>query len=450
LQVWTQTYDPLGTLWLSALAALIPIIFFFIALTVFNLKGHVAGALTALLAVVIAVAVYGMPLQQAIAALADGFAFGLWPIAWIVIGAVFLFKLTVKTGRFEIIRCSIMAVTSDQRLQALLIAFSFGAFLEGAAGFGAPVAITSALLAGLGFDPLYAAGLCLIANTAPVAFGAMGIPILVAASVSALDPFKVGAEAGRVLSILILFAPFWIIAVMDGWRGIKETFPAALAAGVSFVVGMAVSSNFIGPEPLAIIGSILSLACLALFLKLWRPKHVFRFAEARRAPTETERHAAGEILGAWLPFIILTVVEALAVVRGAQFVERPRGDQLAMVDHHDMRADARDLVHQMGRKQHGLPLSGEIVNEVVEQARRFDVEPVGRLVEDQEIWVMQQREQQPEFFFMPRENSSAKLSISSVSCRRSISGAIRFIVAATSRPCMPALSCSVSRAERKV
>ena len=307
MQVWTQAYDPLGSLWLSALVALIPIIFFFVALTTFNLKAHVAGPITAGIAVVIAVAVYGMPAPQAAAALANGFAFGLWPIAWIVIAAVFLFKLTVKTGQFEIIRGSIASVTSDHRLQALLIAFSFGAFLEGAAGFGAPVAITAALLVGLGFEPLYAAGLCLIANTAPVAFGAMGIPILVGASVAGLDPFKVGAEAGRVLSILILLVPFWIVAIMDGWRGVKETFPAALVAAVSFVAGMALTANFVGPELPAIIGSIASLACLTLFLKVWRPKRVFRFANAGPPPRPTQRYGAGQIFAAWLPFVILTL-----------------------------------------------------------------------------------------------------------------------------------------------
>ena len=307
LQVWTQAYDPLGSLWLSALVALIPIIFFFVALTAFNLKAHVAGPITAGLAVVIAIAVYGMPAQQATAALANGFAFGLWPIAWIVIAAVFLFKLTVKTGQFEIIRGSIASVTPDHRLQALLIAFSFGAFLEGAAGFGAPVAITAALLVGLGFEPLYAAGLCLIANTAPVAFGAMGIPILVGASVAGLDPFKVGAEAGRVLSILILLVPFWIVAIMDGWRGVKETFPAALIAAVSFVAGMALTANFVGPELPAIIGSIASLACLTLFLKVWRPKRVFRFANAGPPPSPAQRYGAGQIFAAWLPFVILTL-----------------------------------------------------------------------------------------------------------------------------------------------
>lgn len=308
MQTWTQIYDPLGSLWLSVLVALIPIVFFFLALTVLNLKGYVAGTVTAIIAVMIAIFVYGMPTKQAVAALIDGFAFGLWPIAWIVIGAVFLFKLTVKTGQFDIIRSSIVSITSDQRLQVLLIAFCLGAFLEGAAGFGAPVAITAALLVGLGLNPLYAAGLCLIANTAPVAFAAMGIPILVGASVSGLDAFKVGAEASRILSIVSLIVPFWLIAIMDGWRGVKETFPAALVAGVSFVFGMGISANFIGPELPAIFGSILSLVCLTLFLKVWQPRNIFRFADAEKAPENVQRHTAREILWAWLPFILLTAM----------------------------------------------------------------------------------------------------------------------------------------------
>ena len=174
MQVWNQIYTPLGSLGLSALVASIPILFFFVALAVFRIKGHIAAAITLALALAVAVFEYGMPLTQALAAAGYGFAYGLWPIAWIIITAVFLYKIVVKTGQFEVIRASVLSITDDQRLQMLLIGFSFGAFLEGAAGFGAPVAITSALLVGLGFNPLYAAGLCLIANTAPVAFGAMG------------------------------------------------------------------------------------------------------------------------------------------------------------------------------------------------------------------------------------------------------------------------------------
>lgn len=216
---WTQTYTPLGSLWLTAIVALLPIVFFFLALTVLKLKGHIAGAFTLLIALAVAIIAYKMPISIALSSAIYGFSYGLWPIAWIIITAVFLYKITVKTGQFEIIRSSVISVTEDQRLQMLLVGFSFGAFLEGAAGFGAPVAITAALLVGLGFNPLYAAGLCLIANTAPVAFGAMGIPIIVAGQVSSLDPFHIGQLAGRQLPILSIIVPFWLIAMMDGLRG---------------------------------------------------------------------------------------------------------------------------------------------------------------------------------------------------------------------------------------
>ena len=310
MDMWTQTYDPLDMLWGSAVIALVPIVFYFVALTKLNLKGHIAGTLTALIAAAIAILFYGMPWTMALAAAIQGFAFGLWPIAWIIIGAVFLYKMTVKTGQFDIIRDSIVSITSDQRLQLLLIGFSFGAFLEGAAGFGAPVAITAALLAGLGFKPLYAAGLCLIANTAPVAFGAMGIPILVGGSVGGVDPFLVGAEAGRVLTLVTLLIPFWVVGIMDGWRGIKETWPAALVAAVSFAFGVLVSSNLIGYELPAILGSLFSLISMTLFLKVWRPKRIFRF-DGQEPEQAAHRYSAGAVFRAWLPFIILTLVVIL-------------------------------------------------------------------------------------------------------------------------------------------
>nr|MBO2512233.1 L-lactate permease [Gammaproteobacteria bacterium] len=234
MDTWQQLYTPLGSLGLSALAALVPIVFFFLALAVLRLKGHVAGTITLALSLLVAIFVYGMPADMAFASAAYGFAYGLWPIAWIIVAAVFLYKLTVKSGQFEIIRSSVLSITGDQRLQVVLIGFSFGAFLEGAAGFGAPVAITAALLVGLGFNPLYAAGLCLIANTAPVAFGALGVPIIVAGQVSGVDAFDIGAMAGRQLPILSVIVPFWLVAMMDGWRGIRETWPAALVAGASF------------------------------------------------------------------------------------------------------------------------------------------------------------------------------------------------------------------------
>ncbi len=271
MQTWNQIYDPMGNLALSALMAAIPIIFFFLALAVLRIKGHVAAAVTLLLAIAVAIFAYGMPVAQALAAAGYGFAYGIWPIAWIIVSAVFLYKVVDRTGQLDIIRASVLSVTDDQRLQMLLIGFSFGAFLEGAAGFGAPVAITSALLVGLGFNPLYAAGLCLIANTAPVAFGAMGIPIIVAGQVTGLDAMQIGAMAGRQLPLLSLAVPFWLVFMMDGTRGVKETWPAALVAGGSFAVTQYVTSNFIGPELPDITSALVSLASLTALLKVWQP-----------------------------------------------------------------------------------------------------------------------------------------------------------------------------------
>ncbi|CAK0765171.1 lactate/glycolate:H(+) symporter LldP [uncultured Gammaproteobacteria bacterium] len=308
MQAWTQVYDPLGNLWLSSLVAAIPIIFFFVALAIFRMKGHVAGTITVLLAIAVAVLFYRMPVMSALMSGVQGFLFGLWPIAWIIIAAVFLYKVTVKTGQFEIIRSSVVSITEDQRLQMLMIGFSFGAFLEGAAGFGAPVAITAALLVGLGFNPLYAAGLCLIANTAPVAFGAMGIPIIVAGQVSGLDTFKIGAMAGRQLPLLAVFVPFWIIYIMDGWKGVKETWPAVLVAGGSFAFGVFFTSNFVGPELPDITSALISLISITVFLKFWKPKSIFRF----KAETEEEKHSHdytfGQVMRAWSPFLILTAM----------------------------------------------------------------------------------------------------------------------------------------------
>ena len=283
MQTWQQLYSPLGSLGLSALAAVIPIVFFFLALAVFRLKGHVAGSITLALSILVAIFAFQMPVDMALAAAGYGFAYGLWPIAWIIVAAVFLYKLTVKSGQFEIIRSSVLSITDDQRLQVLLIGFCFGAFLEGAAGFGAPVAITAALLVGLGFNPLYAAGLCLIANTAPVAFGALGIPIIVAGQVTGIDAFKIGAMTGRQLPLLSLFVPFWLVFMMDGLRGVRETWPAALVAGLSFAVTQYFTSNFIGPELPDITSALASLIALTLFLKVWQP-------QAHRRRTNCRRH----------------------------------------------------------------------------------------------------------------------------------------------------------------
>ncbi len=309
MQTWMQIYDPAGNLWLSSLVAALPIIFFFVALAVLRMKGHIAGTITVAIALAVAIFFYKMPVEMALASAGYGFLYGLWPIAWIIIAAVFLYKITVKTGQFDIIRASVVSITDDQRLQMLLVGFSFGAFLEGAAGFGAPVAITAALLVGLGFNPLYAAGLCLIANTAPVAFGAMGIPIIVGGQVTGIDPFKIGQMAGRQLPLLSVIVPFWLVAMMDGWRGIKETWPAIIVAGGSFAVTQFFTANYIGPELPDITSALVSLICLTVFLKNWKPKRIFRFDNKATAERAAEKHYAfGQIAKAWSPFLILTVM----------------------------------------------------------------------------------------------------------------------------------------------
>ncbi|TKJ89073.1 L-lactate permease [Erwinia persicina] len=314
MQPWQQVYDPLDNIWLSSLIAAIPILFFFFALIKLKLKGYLAATITVVLALMVALFLYRMPVDRALASVVYGFFYGLWPIAWIIITAVFVYKISVKTGQFDIIRASILSITPDQRLQMLIVGFSFGAFLEGAAGFGAPVAITAALLVGLGFNPLYAAGLCLIVNTAPVAFGAMGIPIIVAGQVTGLDSFEIGQMVGRQLPFLTMIVLFWIMAIMDGWRGIKETWPAVIVAGGSFALAQYLSSNFLGPELPDIISSLVSLVCLTLFLRVWKPVRIFRFKPADNAaeqPLVVEKYRTGQIIRAWMPFLFLTATVTL-------------------------------------------------------------------------------------------------------------------------------------------
>lgn len=314
MQPWQQAYDPLNNIWLSSAIAAIPILFFFFALIKLRLQGYLAATLTVALALLVALFLYEMPADRALAALAYGFCYGLWPIAWIIIAAVLVYKISVVTGQFAIIRGSILSITQDQRLQMLIVGFSFGAFLEGAAGFGAPVAITAALLVGLGFNPLYAAGLCLIANTAPVAFGAMGIPIIVAGQVTGLDSFEIGQMVGRQLPFLTVIVLFWIMAIMDGWRGIKETWPAVIVAGGSFACAQYLSANFLGPELPDIISSLTSLVCLTLFLRVWKPARIFRFKPADNAAESSlvlEKYRPGQIIRAWMPFLFLTATVTL-------------------------------------------------------------------------------------------------------------------------------------------
>ena len=301
---WTQIYDPLGNIWLSALVAFLPILCFLVSLLVFKLKGYVAAFITVVLASALALLVYDMPFSLIGASFVQGFAQGMWPIAWIIIAAIFLYKLSVKSGSFEVIKQSVISITPDHRIQVILIGFCFGSFLEGAIGFGGPVAITAALLVGLGLKPLYAAGLCLIANTAPVAFGAVGIPIIAMANLVGVEQYEVSAMVGRMLVPLSLTVPFFIVFLMDGFKGVKETFPAILVAAVSFTATQFISSNYLGAELPDIVSAIVSLVCTTAFLKIWKPANIFRLDDQTDFTNNTQL-SNGEIFKAWLPFILL-------------------------------------------------------------------------------------------------------------------------------------------------
>ncbi|ABB15591.1 L-lactate permease [Carboxydothermus hydrogenoformans] len=305
---WTQNYDPFNNIALSALVAAIPIFFLFWALAIKKMKGYIAGLLTLLLAIIVVIFEYKMPVNLALMAAVNGALYGLFPIGWIVITAVYLYNLTVKAGQFEIIKDSIASITEDRRLQALLIAFAFGAFLEGAAGFGTPVAITAAMLVGLGFNPLYAAGICLIANTAPVAFGGIGIPIIVAGQVTGIDAMAISKMVGRQLPLLSVAIPAWLVFIMSGWKGLLEVLPAVLVTGISFAGAQWFSANYLSPMLPDIISSLVSIIALVLFLKVWKPKNIWRFANEPPATLQVKKHSAGAILKAWSPFIVLTIL----------------------------------------------------------------------------------------------------------------------------------------------
>jgi lactate permease len=313
---FTQNFTAVGdSLGITALVALIPILYFFWALAIKRMKGHLAGLTTLLVALILAVVAFKMPAQMAVMSATQGAVYGILPIGWIIISSVFLYKLTVKTGQFNIIRNSVVSLTEDRRLQALLVAFSFGAFLEGAAGFGAPVAISAALLVGLGFNPLYAAGLCLIANTAPVAFGAIGTPIIAFEGTTGIPAMEISKMVGRQLPFLSLFIPFYLVVIMAGFKKAMEIMPAILVTGISFAVTQYLTSNFLGPELPDILSALVSLFALAIFLKFWKPKTIFRFsaeqemasALASKTPNNQQlKYTGGQIFKAWSPFLVLT------------------------------------------------------------------------------------------------------------------------------------------------
>ncbi len=303
---WEQIYDPLNNMWLSAAVAFIPIACFLLCLLVLKLKGYIAGFITVIVATLVAFYAYKMPFSLIGASFVQGFAQGMWPIAWIIIAAIFLYKLSVKSGSFEVIKQSVMTITPDHRIQVILIGFCFGSFLEGAIGFGGPVAITAALLVGLGLRPLYAAGLCLIANTAPVAFGAVGIPIIAMSNLVGVEQYSVAAMVGRMLVPLSLTIPFFIVFLMDGIKGVRETFPAILVAAVSFTATQFISSNYLGAELPDIVSAVVSLVCTTAFLKFWSPTNIFRLDDLKDFSNH-EKLEFVKVFKAWLPFILLII-----------------------------------------------------------------------------------------------------------------------------------------------
>jgi lactate permease len=306
---WSQTYDPLGNVWLSTLAAAAPIVALLGSLAFLHLRAHVAALVGLVIALSVAIFAFGMPVHMALASAAYGAAFGVLPIGWIVLNVIFLYQLTAERGLFATLRQSITHVTTDARLQLLLIAFSFGAFFEGASGFGTPVAVTGALLIGLGFTPLAASGLSLIANTAPVAFGALGTPILALQGVTGLPLRSLSAMVGRQLPVFSVIVPFWLIVAFSGWRGMRGIWPAILVAGVSFAVPQFLVSNLHGPWLVDVVASIASMGALVWFLRVWHPTDGWLPARESCEPLEAGIAAppAREVLRAWTPWIVLSV-----------------------------------------------------------------------------------------------------------------------------------------------
>ena len=308
--VWSQTYDPTGQPWLSTLFAALPVVALLGSLAFLKLHAHISAVVGLVTSLVIAILVFGMPAPMALASAGYGAAYGLLPIGWIVLNVIFLYQLTEQRGLFATLRQSITHVTTDARLQLLLVAFAFGAFFEGAAGFGTPVAVTGALLIGLGFAPLAASGLSLIANTAPVAFGALGTPIIALSAVSGLDLLALSGMVGRQLPLFSVIVPFWLIAAFAGWRGMIGIWPAILAAGLPFAVLQALVSNLHGPWLVDVVAAIASMGSLVLFLRVWQPSDGWHPGERLgvRQDAGVATPSAAEIRRAWMPWLILSLL----------------------------------------------------------------------------------------------------------------------------------------------
>ncbi|HYM10731.1 MAG TPA: lactate permease LctP family transporter [Bryobacterales bacterium] len=306
--MWEQNYYPVaGSLWWSTLVASVPLLVLFYMLGVKRKPSWMAALWALAGAWVVALAVIRMPVRQALAATIYGAAFGLFPIGWIVFSAILLYRITVDTGKFEIIKDSVGRLSDDRRLQALLIAFSFGAFIEGAAGFGTPVAVAAAMLAGLGFSPFYAAAICLLANTAPVAFGSIGIPIITLSGITGLPKDLLSAMVGRICALISLIIPTYLVVIMAGAGGAAEVWPAVVACGGTFALVQFSVSNFIGPELTDILASLASIGAMVLVMKLWHPKNIFRLEGDTPVSREPRRHSAGQIFHAWSPYVLLVI-----------------------------------------------------------------------------------------------------------------------------------------------
>jgi lactate permease len=317
--MWNQVYNPLGNAALSTIAAAIPVVTLLVLIASGKVKAHIAAIVAVIVANLIAIFVFTMPAGMSVRASVLGVVAGFFPIGWIVLNVIFLYQITVTTGRFELLKRAVGGVTEDRRLQLLLIAFSFGAFFEGASGFGTPVAITGSVLIGLGFSPLAASGLSLIANTAPVAYGALGTPIQGLATVTGLDAYTLGAMVGRQLPVFSLIVPFWVVWAFAGWKGMKDIWPAILVTGVSFAIPQFVISNYINPWIVDIGASLISMGCLILFLRVWQPKQLWLSPALRGKDESTETMAPAkpmdktpltqaELWSALLPWIIVCVV----------------------------------------------------------------------------------------------------------------------------------------------
>ena len=317
--MWNQVYNPLGNAALSTIAAAVPVVTLLVLIASGRVKAHIAAIIAVIITNLIAIFIFTMPAGMSIRASLLGIVTGFFPIGWIVLNVIFLYQITVATGRFELLKRAVGGVTEDRRLQLLLIAFSFGAFFEGASGFGTPVAITGSILIGLGFSPLAASGLSLIANTAPVAYGALGTPIQGLASVTGLDPYVLGAMVGRQLPVFSLIVPFWVVCAFAGWKGMKEVWPAILVTGVSFAIPQFVISNFINPWIVDIGASLISMGCLILFLRVWQPKELWLSPALRGRDESAATMAAAkpldktpltqaELFSALLPWIMVCIV----------------------------------------------------------------------------------------------------------------------------------------------